>query len=360
MIRRLRTQLAALGIAALCFGYFAAYIPYSMMTKMITKGLFGGQNGQGFTGFEIQPVVVLGTFLAMYTFLSLSGWWKYAQHKTFLGISVPCPRWYTLISGICTSGVIITTTLAYTIQGVSIVFMMLLMRGGVLAIAPVVDLIAVKRRRKIYWPSWMAAGLSFAALLISFGGDSGTAMTVVAAVDVALYLISYFMRLYFMSNQAKSDDVDEKKGYFTEEQMVANPFLFTAVLTTALIGSQMAPESIPGQMWQGVVSFPFQGYFWPALLIGIFSYGTGLFGSLIFLDHRENTFTVPANRVSSVLSGVIATYLLAFYYGQRMPDSHELSGTALIIASIVFLAYRSIVEKRRVRQAELISDPQVA
>ena len=30
-------SLASLGIAVLCFGYFAAYIPYSMMTKMITK-----------------------------------------------------------------------------------------------------------------------------------------------------------------------------------------------------------------------------------------------------------------------------------------------------------------------------------
>ena len=35
--------------------------------------------------------------------------------------------------------IIVTTTLAYTFEGVSIVFMMLLMRGGVLGIAPVVD-----------------------------------------------------------------------------------------------------------------------------------------------------------------------------------------------------------------------------
>lgn len=356
MIRKLRDRLASFGIVALCFGYFASYIPYSMMTKMITKGLFAGQEGHGFGGFEIQPVVVLGTFISMYAFLTFSGWWKFATHSKIFGISVPRPRWYTLISGICTSGVIITTTLAYTFKGVSIVFAMLLMRGGVLAMAPVVDMIAVRRKRKIYWPSWAAAGLSFAALFISFGGDSGIAMTVVAAVDVALYLTCYFMRLFFMSNRAKSHDVDEKKGYFAEEQMVANPALFIAVIAVGLAGSVMPSESIPGQIWHGMTVFPSQGYFWQALLIGIFSYGTGLFGSLIFLDRRENTFTVPANRVSSVLSGVVATCLLGHYYGQSYPDAHELWGVGLIIFSIIFLAYRSAVEKRQTR---LVTIPEV-
>lgn len=347
MIRRLHEKLLALGIAALCFGYFAAYIPYSMLTKMITKGLLDGQQGQGATGFEIQPVVVTGTFLAMYLFLTLSDWWKYATHSSFLGIRFPRPQWFTFVSGLCTSGIIITTTLAYTFKGISIVFAMLLMRGGVLAMAPIVDLLAHKRRRKIYWPSWMAAGLSFGALFISFSSDSGMAMTVVAVVDVALYLTSYFLRLFFMSNCAKSASLDEKKRYFTEEQMVANPALFAAVILTGLVGQGMAPDSIPGQIWHGIITFQYGPYLWHAFFIGVFSYGTGLFGSLIFLDRRENTFTVPANRVSSVLSGVVATYLLAIFYGQRYPDRHELIGTTLIIASIVFLAYRSTVEKQQ-------------
>lgn len=355
MIKRLHAKLLSLGIAALCFGYFAAYIPYSMLTKMITKGLLPGQNGHGATGFEIQPVVVTGTFIAMYLFLTLSDWWKYATHSKIFGISLPRPQWFTFISGLCTSGIIITTTLAYTFKGVSIVFAMLLMRGGVLAMAPIVDIFAHKRKRKIYWPSWMAAGLSFGALFVSFSSDSGTAMTTVAVADITLYLTCYFLRFFFMSNWAKSTSIEEKKRFFTEEQMVANPALFFAVMIAGLFGSQMAPTSIPGQIWTGITTFQYGPYLWPAFWIGVFSYGTGLFGSLIFLDRRENTFTVPANRVSSVLSGVISTYLLAIFYQQKYPETSELFGVSLIICSIIFLARHSVIERRQ--QAKLLVIP---
>lgn len=342
----LKNRLAVFGIAALCFGYFAAYVPYSMMTKMLTKGLFSGMDGVGFSGFEIQPVVIFASSASMFLFLTFSGWWKYATHSKVLGISLPRPQWFTLVSGICTSGQIITTTLAYTFEGVSIVFAMLLMRGGVLVLAPIVDLVAVRRKRKIYWPSWVAAILSFAALTVALFGKVGTSMTVVAICDISLYLFVYFFRLFFMSNRAKSDDVEEKKRYFTEEQMVANLFLFTALFVVGLVGAQMSAESIPGKIWEGFTAFPFKGYTLQAFLIGVFSYGTGLFGSLIFLDKRENTFTVPANRSASIIAGVVASYSLAIFYGQRFPPAYELIGVVLIIAAIAFLAYRSAMDRK--------------
>lgn len=349
--KKLSAKFATFGIAALCFGYFASYIPYSMMTKMLTKGLFSGMNGAGFSGFEIQPVVVLGSFSCMFLFLTLSGWWKFATHSKLFGISFPRPQWFTFLSGICTAGVIITTTLAYTFSGVSIVFAMLLMRGGVLVLAPIIDAIAVKRKRKIYWPSWVASGLSLAALFLAFTGKVDTNLSIIATIDISLYLTCYFVRLFYMSNRAKSTDPDEKRRYFTEEQLVANTVLPLALIAVALVGSQMSPESIPAKIYAGFVDFPSKGYFWQALLIGVFSYGTGLFGSLIFLDKRENTFTVPANRASSVVSGVIATYLLSTFYGQNSPSNEELIGVILIIGTIFFLGYRSVVEKKRAKKA---------
>lgn len=346
MSNSLHARLVSFGIFALCFGYFASYIPYSMMTKMITKGLFSGMDGVGFSGFEIQPAVGLSSVVGIFLFITLAGWWKYATHSKVLGISIPRPQWFTLVSGIFLSGQIVTTTLAYTFSGISIVFAMLLMRGGVLAMAPVVDLVARRRKRKIYWPSWLAAALSFGALFLSFTGDTSVAMTTVAAIDISIYLFVYFFRLYFMSSRAKSEDVDEKKRYFVEEQTSANIVLFIFLIVWGLVGSKMAPETMSAKIWQGFVEFPNKGYLFHAILIGTFSLGSGIFGSLIFLDRRENTFTVPANRCASVIAGVVATYLLAILYGQNYPPARDLIGVALILGAIVFLAYRSVMERK--------------
>ena len=339
-------KLAVFGIAALCFGYFASYVPYSMMTKMITKGLFSGMDGVRLTGFELQPIAMFANIIVLSIFFTLAGWWKHAAHSKLFGISFPRPRWYTFISGLCTGGIIMTTTLAYTFDGISIVFAMLLMRGGVLVMAPIVDTVARKRKRKIYWPSWVAAGLSLGALMAAFAGKAGTTITVIATVDICLYLFCYFFRFMFMSNRAKSDDQSERKGYMVEEQMTAAPVMLIGLTIVGLIGSYMSPDSIPGMIWKGIVDTPFSGYFWHVFLIGTFSYGTGLFGTLIFLDKRENTFTIPANRVSSIIAGMLATYLLAVFYGQRLPNIEQLIGVALVVAAIIFLSYRSIVEKR--------------
>jgi hypothetical protein len=81
-----------------------------------------------------------------------------------------------------------------------------------------------------------------------------------------------------------------------------------------------------------------------------------LFGSLIFLDRRENTFTVPANRSSSVIAGIVSTYLLHTFYGQKALPASEWLGVTLILGAIFFLAYRSVVEKRRKKQQELFPE----
>ncbi|MBI4211705.1 MAG: hypothetical protein HY540_03625 [Deltaproteobacteria bacterium] len=354
MMNRWKALLGTLGIAGLCFGYFAAYVPYSMMTKMATKGLFAGMDGVGFTGFQIQPIVVFASVVSTLTFITLAGWWKYTSKVRVLGLTLPRPKWYTLVSGICLSGQIITTTLAYTFSGISIVFAMLLMRGGVLMMAPMVDLVALKRKRKIYWPSWVAAGLSFSALFLSLLENGSTAITFIAAIDIGIYLFVYFFRLLFMSNRAKSECPDELRRYFAEEQFTANIILFTALVIVGLIGRGMAPDSIPGEIWYGFSVLPWSGFFGTLFLIGFFSWGTGLFGSLIFLDKRENTFTVPANRASSVLSGVIATYLLAEYYGQRPSNMYEMIGVGLIMFAIFFLAWRGHVVKLTVKRDKIL------
>jgi hypothetical protein len=316
-------------------GYFLCYAPYTALTKALSKGLLPGMEA-GIPGFELLPLTVLSSLVGMIAFLSIMGWWKYATHRTVLGRPIPTPTRWTFLSGLCTATIIGTTTLAYTFRGVSIVFMMLLMRGGVLIIAPIVDAVS---RRRVRWFSWAALGLSMASLLVAFAEDSGYEMTAIAIVDVAAYLASYFIRLRFMSHLAKSADATSNVRFFVEEQMVATPAIVLGLGVAALAGSE--------ELRRGFTTFFESGYVLEGIFIGLLSQGTGIFGGLILLDKRENTFCVPVNRSSSLLAGVVASYGLALVAGQPYPSRYELIGAALIVAAILFLTLPGLLEKRR-------------
>jgi hypothetical protein len=181
------------GIWGYAFGYFAAYVPYSATTKAITSGWVEGQQGP-LSGFAVTPLSVGAGVIGMYIFLTAMGWWRFASKRTILGREVPSPTWVTLISGLLTAGIIITTTLAYTFSGVSIVFMMLLMRGGVLILAPLIDTLTGRKTR---WFSWVGLALSFGALVVAFSERGPNdklsfALTTVAVVDIVIYLSCYF------------------------------------------------------------------------------------------------------------------------------------------------------------------------
>jgi len=321
------------------FGYFAAYVPYSAMTKALTGGMLPRSEGP-VNGFVLLPVTVATSMFAMFAFLTAMRWWRYASHGELFGKRVPRPGRYTFLSGLCTAAIIGTTTMAYTFSGVSIVFMMLLMRGGVLMIAPIVDTITGRRPR---WFSWVALLLSLAALLASFSERGGYEMTLVAIVDVAVYLASYFVRLRFMSRLAKSGERETTLRYFVEEQMVASPVMLLVLVVAALA----LPGAIGDALREGFTGFLGGPVVLHAVLIGLFSQGTGIFGGLILLDSRENTFSVPVNRSSSILAGVAASYALALTLDGDLPSAHELAGATLVIAAILFLTIPPLLEKKR-------------
>ena len=81
------------------------------------------------------------------------------------------------------------------------------------------------------------------------------------------------------------------------------------------------------------------------VLVGILSQGTGVFGGLILLDRRENTYCVPVNRASSVLAGVFATYALVLFTGAPLPGGPELFGAGLVVVAIVILSVPPLLEK---------------
>ena len=91
------------------------------------------------------------------------------------------------------------------------------------------------------------------------------------------------------------------------------------------------------------------------VIIGVMSQGNGIFGGLILLDKRDNTFCVPVNRASSVLAGVISTlFLMAFANVDGKPyelGAGQLVGAFLLICALSCLSVLSLIKKIRDKKA---------
>lgn len=319
-----------LGIWALGLGYFLFYTPYSGLTRGLSNGIFTGAH-QPLRGTVLLPVSITAVAGGMLGFITVMNWWKYAGHRELLGISVPFPRRLTFLSGICMATIMGTTTLAFAFEGVSIVLVLVLLRGGVLIIAPVVDAIVDRRVR---WFSWLAMLISLIAVLVVLGDTANYKLSNTAVVTIAAYLIAYFIKFQLMSRLAKTDDKRATLRYFVEEQMVASPLLLLVLAAMAAIGIGDAMLGLR----TGFTTFLTSRDAGLALLIGLFYAGLCICTTLIFLDRRENTFCVPMHCGSSMLSGVAATYALSFAFHRAPPSEPQLISAGLIVMALAFLS----------------------
>ena len=319
-----------LGIWKLASGYFAFYIPYSALTKTLSKGLLPGTD-RPIPGFELLPATAIGTTIMLLAYIRLMDGWQYVQRKQILGFSFPIPRTQTFFSGLATATIIATTTLNYTFTGISILFALLLMRGGVLIMAPIVDTIF---HRRVRWNSWVALILSFLAIRIAFADVDNYQMTLLAALNLSAYLMGYVFRLQFITRLAKSEEKADNRRFFLEETMVAAIALTLIPAILALIGR----GEIPQQLRSGFTTFLVTPSVLPALGIGLLYACLYYFGSHIYLDERENTFAIPLNRCSSLMSGLVASLGLTLLLGQKYPSYPQLLAAGIIIIALVFLS----------------------
>ncbi|MGH9764944.1 MAG: hypothetical protein ACREDR_35995, partial [Blastocatellia bacterium] len=220
------------GIWALGFGYFVFYTPYSGLTKALSKGLLRGMTAP-VSGFEILPVSAAATVVGMLGFITAMRWWKYATRRSLFGLNIPVPRVPTFLSGIYMAVIIGTTTLAFSFSGASIVFVLILLRGGVLIIGPVID---ISLRRQVRWFSWGALLVSLLSLMVALSDVSNYLLSGLAVIDVTAYLAAYFFRFRLMTTLVKSDDQHATLRYFVEEQLVATPALFVGLALLAMVG----------------------------------------------------------------------------------------------------------------------------
>jgi protein-tyrosine-phosphatase len=253
---------------------------------------------------------------------------------------VPTVRAQTLFSGLATAVIIATTTLNYTFVGISILLALLLMRGGVLILAPVVDTLL---GRRVHASSWAALVLSFLAIGVAFSEVGGYRMTLLAGLNIAAYLTGYLCRIPIMTLAAKSDDPGSNRRFFHEEAVVAAIALTAIPGLLAIIGRR----AIMQDLRTGFTTFFAGSLVFPALLIGAIYACLYVFGTWIYLDRRENTYCIPLNRCSSLLSGLVASYALMFILGLKPPSHYQLAGAGIILVALAILMVSTLQAYQR-------------
>jgi protein-tyrosine-phosphatase len=326
LLRKKRTY--GFGIWGLGLGYYLFYTPYSGLTKALSNGLL---TGGPVSGAVLLPASVMVTVVCMLGFITAMKWWKYAGRREFFGVSIPFPRRQTFLSAICMATIIGTTTLAFSFGGISIVLVLVLLRGGVLILAPLVDAI---RERRVRWFSWAAMWISLMAVLVVLSDAGNLKLSFAAMLDVGAYLTAYFFKFQFMTKLAKSNEHSATLRYFVEEQMIASPLLLLALGAMAAIGRG---EEMLGFRLGFTTFLGSKAVGW-ALLVGLFYAGLCICTTLIFLDRRENTFCVPMHCGSSLLAGVTASYALAFFLNQTAPSTLQLASAGLIVIALALLS----------------------
>src|SRR5829696_7841156 len=340
----------SLEIWLLGLGFYIFYTPYSGLTKALSNGLLPGTGGP-VKGTVLLPISAIATVIGMLGFITVMGWWKYAGRRKVFGVEIPFPRRMTFLSGVCMATIMGTTTLAFTFGGLSIVLVLVLLRGGTLIIAPLVDHIVGRRVR---WFSWTAMLVSLAAVLVVLSDASKYTLTIAAVIDVAAYLAAYFFKLQFMSRLAKSEDRAATLRYFVEEQMVASPLLVLILVVLSFIG---AGDVMLG-FRTGLTTFLTSPAAMYAVFVGLFYAALCICTTLIFLDRRENTFCMPMHCGSSMLSGFTATAILASWFGQSSPTIAQTISVGFIAVALGFLSPlhhldRVLARFRRTRRERL-------
>jgi protein-tyrosine-phosphatase len=333
MLGRYRTfRNAGLDLWLFALGYFVAYIPYVTLARAMTQGYLGRQP---VSGFDILPVTMLGTTLTIPPLVALIGGFHFANVRRIACFDIPFPKLDTVISGIAFAVIIATTTMAYTFAGISIVLALVLMRGGVLVIAPVTDAVA---GRRVDQYSWIAFALSLGAVALALLQVGTYTLTGPALVNLALYLSGYIVRLKMITRHAKDIDEAVNRRFLAEECIVAMTALVLAAAVILLVrGCSQAwtPERTFALLADGPVLAS-------ALFTGV-AYGSfGICATLIYLHPLENTFAVPINRGASVLSGIVASMLLTWLCNEPPVKTATFVSASLIVLAGFILYLRSL------------------
>ncbi|HEY6140282.1 MAG TPA: hypothetical protein VI670_21210 [Thermoanaerobaculia bacterium] len=305
-------------------GLVIFYTPYAGLAKAVTAGLVPGVP-LGLIGMEILPAAILGTVVTIPLIITLLGWWKYAdlRHMT--------PQ--IALSGLGLALIIGSTTVAYTFKGISIVLALLLMRGGLLIMGPITDAVYGRRVR---WFSWAALVVSFAALLVSLLAAHDYSLPLLAALNLSAYLAGYALRTPLMTKLAKVRDKETTLRYYVQEAIVTVILLPAIPAAMALVNRGPATQALHRGFTTFWTAHPAAVV--PVVLVGVFYGCHNIFGTLIYLDGRENTFTIPLFCGASFLAGYSAVFLLSVLFAFAAPPTSQLVSSGMIVSALLLLS----------------------
>jgi hypothetical protein len=310
--------------------YVLAYLPNVMITRLVT-GFADPVLGRPLTGLETLPASLLINLVLTYGFIWASGWHVHA-HAVRLGrFRLPCPTRWTALSGLGTGLVLFTVPLSLTFQGVSVPFIQLVMRGDVLIIAPLVDLVFGRRVR---WWSWAALAMVALALGITLQDRGGLHLPPLAILTVVLYTIGYFLRLAVMTRVGKNGDLAVLRAYFVEEKMIALPL--SVAMLAAISASGLGGQA--GELATGFITVWSLPAIWPLVAIGVTLTIISVLAIIILMAPAENAYCVPLERAASLVAGVGGSVLLAWVWGMKLPRGAELLGAGILIGAIALLS----------------------
>lgn len=310
--------------------YLLAYIPNIILTKLATTQP-AATFGRPLSGLETMPSTLIINMLLTLVFIWVSGWHRDAHGLQAGPVRIPVPTFYTCLSGIGTSLVLFTVPLSFTLEDVSIPFIQLLMRGDILIIAPIVDLMF---GRKVRWWSWAALVMVCVALFIVVNARGNLHLSPLAVATVVLYTIGYFLRLAVMTKISKSGDEASVRRYFVEEKIIALPMSILALYLLAASGISKQSD----QLANGFIRVWADPVIWKLAVNGLLLTVISVLAAVILLDKRENSYCVPLERSASLLAGVVAALVMAWVWGLPHPTNAELTGAGILIAAIFLLA----------------------
>jgi hypothetical protein len=277
---------------------------------------------------------------------------------------VPSEIKYIIPSGICTAVVIPTTTLMYLLLP-SVMIAQVIMRGSIIVVNRLIDAIQIKQgilHKKVYWQEEVA--VLFAIIAVSFqifyGKKTDQADLIhspAAMIVLAVYLISYFIRLYIMNyykNTRGKGVPQDNKGFFAIEQFAASgTILIVGLILYFLVQSDTKAIFLYHQAFLVPKIFTAASgnayYYWPWEVASGFPYGILAFFSvfLFMFKGRTATFAGLSNRLTSLTAGTTATVLFWLIFNGRAPKPEDWISLGFILVAVGFLAF---AEKRRIAE----------